>query len=164
MSHQSINLYHERVRFEDVDAAAIVYHPVYLTYLERARSQTLLEAGYSFKRLLDEGLGIVVGSAEIKFVRPLRLDDAFIVASQVNNFGKSIINVTQTIATQATDLARGDLKAELREIKSLHFYAHLKLVAISQETMRPIALPEWLTKLLRGAERPALSTSYAPLH
>ncbi len=147
MEHLPIHTYEDRVRFEDVDAAAIVYHPVYLTYLERARSQSLIEEGHSFKRLLDEGLGIVVASAEMKYVRPLFLDDRFVVATQINDYGKSVINVTQAIANHEADLSRGTLRHELRQIESLRFFAHLKLVVISRNTGRPTTIPPWLMKI-----------------
>lgn len=147
MMHQPIHHYREIVRFEDVDAAAIVYHPVYLSYLERARSQSLIDRGSSFKRLLDEGVGMVVATADMKFVRPLFLEDRFIVATQINDVHKSIINVTQVIATDEQDVQRHDLKSELRSIKSIRFFAHLKLVVISRETMRPTVLPEWMSTL-----------------
>lgn len=148
MAHQPVHQYHDLVRFEDVDAAAIVYHPVYLTYLERARSQGLREHGQSFKRLLSEGLGIVVASVDMKYIRPLFLDDAFVVGSQVDDFGKSFIMMTQVIAGDAKDLSHDNLRSQLRQIESLRFFAHIKLVAISQKTGRPTAFPDWMMSIL----------------
>ncbi len=150
MTNYSVHIYEDVVRFEDVDAAAIVYHPVYLTYAERARSQRLLDSGYSFKRLLDEGLGMVIAGVEMKYIRPLRLDDRFFVASQVEGFGKSIVNMTQAITIRPEDCSRAELKTELRQMERLHFFAHVKLVVVDK-TMRPTPIPEWLMKLLASS-------------
>lgn len=148
MAHQPIHLYNEIARFEDVDAAAIVYHPVYLNYLERARSQSLIDKGHSFKRVLDEGLGLVIASIDMKYVRPIALEDRFIVGSQVDDYTKSCIVMTQVIATDVQDFSRTHLKSQLREMQTLRFFAHLKLFVVSQKTMRPAPTPDWLITLL----------------
>lgn len=152
MNQRKIELYEDAVRFEDVDAAALVYHPIYLTYLERARNQVLVKAGYSFKRILDEKLGFVVASVDMKYIRPLRLEDRFIVATQVNDYGASFVNVTQVITGRSVDISSlSDLKSELREIAGLNFYAHLKLVVISQETARPTSMPEAMLAMIENS-------------
>lgn len=147
MTQHNVHLFEEIVRFEDVDAAAIVYHPVYLNYLERARSQSLRDNGSSFKKVLEEGFGIVIAAAEMKYVRPLALEDIFFVATQVNSCAKSIITMTQAIAMKPDALQGRHLKEELRQIETLRFYAHLKLVVISRETKQPVPMPEWLSRM-----------------
>lgn len=149
MTNLPIHLYDDIVRFEDVDTAAIVYHPRYLSFIERARSQSFIDQGTSFRQLLDEGLGIVIASATMKYIRPLQLEDRFVVASQVNDFGKSIINMTQLIALDKTELSLGDLQSEMRQIPSLCFFAHIKMVVVSQHTKRPYPIPPWMMSLLQ---------------
>jgi YbgC/YbaW family acyl-CoA thioester hydrolase len=141
MAHSPVHLYNDMVRFEDIDAAAIVYHPTYLSYLERARSQILFDLGYSFKRLLDEELGMVIASADMKFIKPLYLENRFVVLSQIDDYGKSFFNITQALTTDMQNVTHGNLKSELRSIKNLHFYAHIKIVTISRKTMRPTQCP-----------------------
>lgn len=152
MNQRKIEMYEDAVRFEDVDAAALVYHPIYLTYLERARNQVLVKAGYSFKRILDEKLGFVVASVDMKYILPLRLEDRFVVATQVNDYGVSFVNVTQIITDNSVNISSlSDLKSELRKIAGLHFYAHLKLVVISQETGRPTSMPDGMLAIIENS-------------
>lgn len=149
MSHQPIHCYSEIVRFEDVDLASVVYHPVYLNYLERARSQSLIEQGASLKKIFEEGLGIVIASVDMKYIRPLCLEDRFVVASQVDDFTHSIIHMTQAILVDPKDCPKDCIKENFRQMPSLRFYAQLKLVVISQKTMRPAPIPSWLLGILQ---------------
>lgn len=148
MSHHHIHLYQEQVRFEDVDAMSMVYHPIYLTYLERARCQFVIDQGSSFKAMLEAGYGIVVASAEMKFVRPLQLEDRFVIATQIDERSKSVLYMTQVITMRSEDAAKQSLKNELRSIENLRFYAHLKLSVISLAHKAPATPPDWIAKLL----------------
>lgn len=148
MAHPAIHVYNEIVRFEDCDPGAIVYHPMYLNYMERARSQSLLDRGSSFKRMLDEGLALVVASVTMKFVRPLYLEERFLVATQVDDYKQSVMNLTQVIVMNPEDIKRERLNTALRQMPSLRFFANIKLVTISQKTMRPTPMPAWLTDML----------------
>lgn len=148
MTARPVHTYKEIVRFEDVDRGGIVYHPNYLSYLERARSQSLIDQGHSFSRMLSEGFGIVVASVDMKYVRPLKLEDQFFVVSQVDQVSRSLFHMTQAITTDVQDCARTSVRDEFRLMKNLSFYAHLRLCVISLETGRPISPPAWLESLL----------------
>lgn len=148
MASKEIHIFEQVVQFEDVDAAAIVYHPVYLSYLERARNQVLLDRGFSFRRILEAKIGFVVGAVEMKYVRPLGLGDRFFIATQVNSFERSVFSITQAIALRREDLDLSLLKDELRQIESLRFFAHLKVFVISTESLRPVRLPDWMSEIV----------------
>jgi acyl-CoA thioester hydrolase len=148
MSHHGIHTFIEQVRFEDVDAMAMVYHPIYLTYLERARCQFLIDQGSGFKSMLEAGFGIVVASAEMKFIRPLTLEDRFVVATQIDQRAKSVLHMTQVIAMRQEEVVRTSLKEELRSIETMRFYAHLKLSVISLTTKAPATPPDWIADVL----------------
>lgn len=151
MADNSPHIFSEQVRFEDVDAMAMVYHPVYLCYLERARCQYLIDQKASFKSMLASGFGIVVAHAEMKFIRPLQLEDRFVVATQVDKLVKSVLYMTQVIALEAHDTEGKLLKDDLRAIKSLRFYAHLKLSIISMQTGSLATPPAWMAEALAGS-------------
>ncbi|MCA9507811.1 MAG: acyl-CoA thioesterase [Myxococcales bacterium] len=146
--NNKINIFKEIVRFEDVDAASIVHHPVYLKYLERARTQSLLDKNCGIKELIKHKIGIVIASVEMKFIRPLELDDTIYIASQVDQFNKSIVHMTQIIVRDSNNLPKGNLKQELHSIQNLYFFAHLKLALISLETKKLIPAPYWFSQAL----------------
>ena len=73
-----------RVYFEDTDVAGIVYYANYLKFMERARSDMLRAAGIDQRAVLEAGEGVyVVTEAQIKYLRPARLDDELRVLSAV---------------------------------------------------------------------------------
>lgn len=143
-----IHIFEHIVQFEDVDAASIVHHPVYLKYLERARCHTLREKGCSLKKILDAHLGIVVAAVDMKYIKPIELEDRIFIASQVDKFEKSIIHMTQVIAMQPQDLKKTNLSEELRQIESLRFFAHIKLAIVSTDTKKMTTPPDWFAAAL----------------
>ncbi len=145
MQH-TISLYPQLVQFEDVDAAGVVHHPLYLYYLERARCQSLLAAGCSIKKIMQARLGIVVAAIEMKYLRPLFLHEEIYVASQLDSLDGPLITMTQVIVSDPSQLPKATLKDELRNIKGLRFFAHLKLAVVSMDTMQMTSPPDWLTK------------------
>ena len=74
-----------RVYFEDTDVAGIVYYANYLKFMERARSDMLRAAGIDQRAVLEASGGVyVVAEANIRYLRPARLDDALQVLSEVD--------------------------------------------------------------------------------
>lgn len=73
-----------RVYYEDTDAGGVVYHANYLRYFERARSDMLMLAGADHAHALAGGQGAyVVAAADLRYVRPARLNDALLVHSNM---------------------------------------------------------------------------------
>lgn len=150
MHKTKIHVFEQIVRFEDVDVSGLVYHPIFLNYLERARSQSLIDQGMSFKNIMAEGVGMVVSSVNMKYIKPLKLEEVFFVGSQIDRFQDCIIDVTQVITRSSHDLLVDNLKENLRSINNLCFYAQIKLCIISLSTGRPVTAPEWLRALGQG--------------
>ncbi len=73
-----------RVYWEDTDAGGVVYYANYLKFAERARTEWLRALGLDQQHLADtEGLLFVVGSVEVRYLRPARLDDRLLVEVHV---------------------------------------------------------------------------------
>lgn len=80
------------VAYADTDAGGIVYHGRYIEFAERARMQWL----HGIK-LPDGDIGFVVRELNIKYLRPLRLGDDFIVESRITKVGAASLSVEQKI-------------------------------------------------------------------
>lgn len=66
-----------RVRFAETDAMGIVHHGAYLPYLEEARVEYLRHLGHPYLDLRERhGLDFAVLEAYVRYLRPLRFDDA----------------------------------------------------------------------------------------
>lgn len=72
-----------RVYYEDTDAGGVVYHAVYLSYMERARTEWLRALGFEQDVLMrEQGLVFAVHRAEVDYLRPARFNDALSVSCQ----------------------------------------------------------------------------------
>ena len=70
-----------RVAFHDVDPAAVVWHGRYFKYFEEVRRTLLEKLDYSYKSMLNSGYVWPVVDANVRYVRPLELDQRFIVTA-----------------------------------------------------------------------------------
>lgn len=64
-----------RVRYQETDAQARVHHANYITYFEMGRVELLRAAGYSYKRLEEEGVLLVVSEVQCQYFLPAAYDD-----------------------------------------------------------------------------------------
>jgi acyl-CoA thioester hydrolase len=96
---QSIHRYKLRVYYEDTDAGGVVYHANYLRFAERARTETLRDAGIPHADLVAQcGLMFMVHRAEIDYVRPAKLDDWLTVETETVDVGGASVLLRQTIS------------------------------------------------------------------
>ena len=71
------------VPFHDVDSMQVVWHGNYLKYLEIARTQLLLQAGYSYQEMLDADTLWPVVDVHCRYVSPLRFGERFEVEASI---------------------------------------------------------------------------------
>lgn len=119
--HLPIKLY-----FQDTDMMGIVYHANYLTYFERARTEWFREAGFGFVALAQEGIGFVIGKADIQWISPLSVDDAIVATAQVKNLGNSSMVLEQTVQSDGIVVCRADIL----------------MVCVDMASKKPIRLPD----------------------
>lgn len=63
-----------RIPFHDLDPGKIVWHGRYFKYFENARTLLLESIGYSYKEMSESGVLWPVVDAQVRYVRPLILD------------------------------------------------------------------------------------------
>ena len=87
-----------RVYYEDTDAGGVVYHANFLRFFERARSDMLMLAGADHAAALAAGAGAyVVAAAELRYVRPAKLNDALLVESRIEQVRNSVCVIQQRV-------------------------------------------------------------------
>ena len=73
-----------RVYYEDTDAGGVVYHANYLCFMERARTEWLRALGFEHDTLATTlNILFVVGSIDIQYRKPARLNDALSVKTRI---------------------------------------------------------------------------------
>ena len=88
-----------KVYYEDTDAGGVVYYANYLKFIERARSEALLDIGLSnLKIKKDFGALIIVKSCNINFIKSSYLEDELKISSSITSFNKASFKMDQVIS------------------------------------------------------------------
>lgn len=116
-----------RVRYQETDAQGRVHHANYITYFELARTEMLRAGGFSYKRMEDEGLLLVVHEVECRYHLPAEFDDLLAV----------------TVTVRRAKGARIELGYEIRREDELVAEGRTLLACITREG-KPTRLPPLL--------------------
>jgi 4-hydroxybenzoyl-CoA thioesterase len=105
-----------RVRFDEVDAAGIVYFGRFFTWCHDTMEAMLsgVDGGY-VGLVIDRRLGFPAVHVEADYAAPLRFGDAVTIAATVERLGTSSI----TLRFDLTSASDGDHVATLRHVVAL---------------------------------------------
>ncbi len=88
-----------KVYYEDTDAGGIVYYANYLKFLERARSEAIVDIGLTNQKIKkDFGLFIIVKSCNIDFKKSANLEDLLKIKSSIISLSKTSLHMKQIIS------------------------------------------------------------------
>ena len=120
------HIFNFSVAFADTDAQGIMYHGRYIEVGERARSN------WSKNVVIPDGdLGFVIRELNIKYMRPLLLNDEF------------------TVETQAFKIGAASMTIEQKFVKDGEICAIINItIAYLGSDMRPRAIPESILKAM----------------
>ena len=132
-----------QVRYGETDKMGIVYHGNYALYLEDARTEFLVEAGYPYKQMEDAGFMSPVVELHVRYGRPLQYGDTVIVRTRVVENKASRTRYAYEIFREGMDL---DNDAPLATAESVH-------CVVDAETFRPVSIKRSLPELFDLYER-----------
>ena len=93
-----------RVFVEDTDFQGVVYYANYLKYLERARSQFLIENNLSQVDAKAHGNELyVVKSVSISYFHPAKLEDDLIIKTEIELTSKARTKFFQSVLNKKND-------------------------------------------------------------
>jgi acyl-CoA thioester hydrolase len=73
-----------RVRYAETDQMGVVYHANYLVWFEVGRVELMRQRGLDYKRMeVEEGCGIAVVEATVRYKAPARYDDELVIETRV---------------------------------------------------------------------------------
>src|SRR2546428_2337225 len=75
-----------RVRYQETDQMAVVYHANYLNWFEIGRTELIRQAGFPYQRIEQLGLLLPVVEVEAKFRQPARYDDELVIYTKIANY------------------------------------------------------------------------------
>lgn len=75
-----------RVRYQETDQMAVVYHSNYLNWFEIGRTEMIRQLGFNYRDMEQEGVLLPVVDAKLKFKKPACYDDEIIIFTQITAF------------------------------------------------------------------------------
>jgi acyl-CoA thioester hydrolase len=96
-----------RVRYQETDGQARVHHANYANYFELARTEMLRTAGFSYKKMEESGLLLVVAEIEIKYFLPANFDDLLQIQIKTTKAKGARIEHHYEIICEGNKLAQG---------------------------------------------------------
>ena len=120
-----------RVYYQDTDAGGIVYHSKYLDFAERARSEWLVEMGFSNKALIEKGVAFVLRNASVQYKAPARLDDVIEVQTKVKEIKNASLLIEHLFIVEGKTMVT----------------IELQLAVINPMTLTPIRLTSELKEM-----------------
>src|SRR5271169_4754009 len=94
-----MRVYERKVRFEEVDAAQIVFFPRFLSYCHEAMEELFddIEGGY-VRLVRDRKVGVPAVHVECDFKHPLRYGDVARIETTVERLGRSSVSFRYAIS------------------------------------------------------------------
>lgn len=86
-----------RVYVEDTDLFGVLYHPRYLAFLERARTEFLREQGISLQDLNQKGYWFAIASLTVDYLKTACLDDVLTVETAITKKRSCLAHFSQSI-------------------------------------------------------------------
>ena len=123
------------VFLEDTDASGFVYHPNYLKYCERARTDLLYHKGISHGNLIAQQQEMfVVYSMSCNFLASAHLHDQLCIYTDIESIHGARVNLKQSIVKDSQLLVKANITLAYVDRKSL--------------LPKPIRVPEFIISAL----------------
>ena len=117
-----------RVYVHDTDVAGVVHHSNYLKYFEAGRIEFLRSIDHPYIELQKKGLGLVPVHIDIRYKKPLREDDEFIISTEPKEISKVSVLIEQKVLKNET----------------ICVVANVKLVHVKEPEFKPLRIPQGL--------------------
>ena len=103
-----------KVYYEDTDSGGVVYYANYLKFLERARTELLLEGGFTHTLLKEKfNILIIVKSCNIVYYKSAYLDDELNISTSIEKKSKVQIILIQKIFRDQVLIVEAKIKVAI---------------------------------------------------
>jgi len=125
-----------RVRYGECDPQGIVFNANYLAYFDVAVTELWREAAGGWQVMIDKGVDVVVGEANLRFRSPARNDDLLTVSAAVSHFGTTSLTLSLWIHRGDELLVEGTLRQVFVDVKT---FVKTPIPAWMREALEPYA-------------------------
>ena len=107
-----------KVYYEDTDSGGVVYYANYLKFLERARTELLLEGDFTHTQLKEKfNILIIVKSCNIEYYKSGFLDDELTISTSVEKKSKVQITLIQKIFRDQALIVEAKIKVAIINVE-----------------------------------------------
>jgi acyl-CoA thioester hydrolase len=135
-----------RVRYEETDAAGVVYYANYLVYFEVARVESLRAVGMPITEVERRGVLLPAVSANCTYHSPAHVDDLLDVAMWADHVGRASFGFGYEVRRVAEAATPGDAPGVLIASGSTRH------AVVARDTMRPVRIEGWIADLVARAQ------------
>ena len=135
-----------RVRYEETDAAGVVYYANYLVYFEVARVESLRAVGMPITEVERRGVLLPAVSATCTYHSPAHVDDLLDVAMWTDHVGRASFGFGYEVRRVAEAAAPGYTPGVLIASGSTRH------AVVARDTMRPVRIEGWIAELMARAQ------------
>lgn len=126
-----------RIYYEDTDSGGVVYYANYLKFIERGRTEYLLNLGFEQDKLsTNEGVIFAVKSVTADYLLPARLNDQLQVTTVVTKTRRASIVFLHKIVN-------------LKKNKVL-FKAQVIVACLNVKSFKPCSIPSEILEKING--------------
>ena len=98
---QKIKLYEHRVSYYETDQMGIVHHSNYIRWFEDARVDFLEQVGFSYDKMEDMGIMIIVLGASCEYKSPARFGERVIIIPKITEYNGFKMTVSYEVINKA---------------------------------------------------------------
>jgi acyl-CoA thioester hydrolase len=135
-----------RVRYQETDAAGVVYYANYLVYFEVARVESLRALGMPITEVERRGVLLPAVSANCTYHSPAHVDDLLDVAMWADHVGRASFGFGYEVRRVADKAAEGATDGTLIASGSTRH------AVVARDTMRPVRIEGWIADLVARAQ------------
>jgi acyl-CoA thioester hydrolase len=122
-----------RVRYGECDPQGIVFNANYLAYFDHTVSELWRASAIgSWTAMVQRGVDVVVGEANLRFRAPARFDDVLAIRARVAQFGTTSLT----------------LQLEIHREEELLIEGWLRQVFVDAKTWEKTPIPAWVRDAL----------------
>jgi acyl-CoA thioester hydrolase len=142
-----------RVRYQETDAAGVVYYANYLVYFEVARVEALRAAGMPIAAVEERGVVLPAVSATCTYHSPAHVDDLLDVAMWTEHVGRASFGFRYEVRRVGDGTVALDepLAAPLGDAELIASGATRHAV-VERDTMKPVRIEGWIADLVARAQ------------
>ena len=142
-----------RVRYEETDAAGVVYYANYLVYFEVARVESLRAVGMPITEVERRGVLLPAVSANCTYHSPAHVDDLLDVAMWTDHVGRASFGFGYEVRRVADGAAGAEDTAAAADVPgTLIASGSTRHAVVARDTMRPVRIEGWIADLVARAQ------------